>query len=90
MTNVKSRKYLPSQPLVLSYHFNRFTKIQISVEIPYYLHQEPQVEFRKIHHLFQKIIFPYLRAKISKKLGNPEDQFSLILMNTFNGEDNEG
>ena len=34
------------------------------------------------------IIFPYLPAK-KKKLVYPEDQRSLIIMNTFKGQDNE-
>ena len=34
------------------------------------------------------IIFPYLPAK-KKELGKPEDQHSLIIMNTFKGQGNE-
>ena len=37
--------------------------------------------------LFQKIIFPYLRAK-KAELGYPEEQFSLIIMDAFKGQDN--
>ena len=38
--------------------------------------------------LFKVIIFPYLSAK-KKKLGYPKDQRSLIVMDTFKGQDNE-
>ena len=37
---------------------------------------------------FEKIILPYLRAK-KIELGYPQEQFSLIIMDTFNGQDNE-
>ena len=38
--------------------------------------------------LFKVIIFPYLSAK-KNKLGYPKDQRSLIVMDTFKGQDNE-
>ena len=39
--------------------------------------------------LFEKIIFPYLRAK-KIELGYPQEQFSLTILDTFKGQDNEG
>ena len=42
----------------------------------------------KCEDLFKVIIFPYLSAK-KKELGYPEDQRSLIIMDTFKGQDNE-
>ena len=44
--------------------------------------------FEKCVDLFQKIIFPYLHAK-KMELGYPDEQFSLIIMDTFKGQDNE-
>ena len=41
--------------------------------------------FEKCVDLLQKIKFPNLWAK---KIGCPKDQFSLIIMNTFMGQDN--
>ena len=38
--------------------------------------------------LFKVIIFPYLSAK-KKELGYPEDQHSLIFMDTFKGQHNK-
>ena len=42
----------------------------------------------KCEDLFKVIIFPYLFAK-KKKLGYREDQHSLIIMDTFKGQDNK-
>ena len=42
----------------------------------------------KCEDLFKVIIFPYLSTK-KKELGYPEDQRSLIIMDTFKGQDNE-
>ena len=42
----------------------------------------------KCEDLFKVIIFPYLFAK-KKDLGYPEDQRSLIIMDTFKGQDNK-
>ena len=42
----------------------------------------------KNEDLFKVIIFLYLSAK-KKELGYPEDQRTLIIMNTFKGQDNE-
>ena len=42
----------------------------------------------KCEDLFKVIIFPYLSAK-KKELGYPEDQRSLIIMDTFKGQDNQ-
>ena len=42
----------------------------------------------KCKDLFKVIIFPYLYAK-KEELGYPEDQRSLIIMDTFKGQDNE-
>ena len=42
----------------------------------------------KCEDLFKVIIFPYLSAK-KKELGYPEDQRSLIIMDTFKGQDKE-
>ena len=58
--------------------------------------KEFQVTFTKNHwsnfgkcvDLFQKIIFPYLHAK-KMELGYPDEQFSLIITDTFKGQDNE-
>ena len=44
--------------------------------------------FEKWVELFKKVIFPYLQAR-KKKLGYPEEQYSLIIMDTFKGQDNE-
>ena len=44
--------------------------------------------FEKCVELFKKVIFPYLQAK-KKELGYPEEQYSLIIMDTFKGQDNE-
>ena len=38
--------------------------------------------------LFKKIMLPYLRAK-KIELGYPQEQISLIIMDTFKGQDNE-
>ena len=48
------------------------------------------VAFTPIHceKLFKVIIFPYLSVK-KKELGYPEDQHSLIIMDTFKGQDKE-
>ena len=43
---------------------------------------------KKCEDLFKVIIFPYLSAK-KKELGYPEDQRSLIIMDTFKGQDND-
>ena len=37
--------------------------------------------------LFKKIIFPYLKSK-KEELGYPKEQYSLIVMDTFKGQDN--
>ena len=37
--------------------------------------------------MFEKIIFPYLKVK-KEEFGNPKEQYSLIAMDTFKGEDN--
>lgn len=42
----------------------------------------------KCEDLFKIIIFPYLSAK-KKELGYPEEQWSLIIMDTFKGQDND-
>ena len=42
----------------------------------------------KCVELFKKVIFPYLLAK-KKELGYPEEQYSLIIMDTFKGQDND-
>ena len=42
----------------------------------------------KCEDLFEVIIFQYLSAK-KNKLGYPEDQRSLIIMDTFKGQDNK-
>ena len=44
--------------------------------------------FEKCVELFKKVIFPYLQAK-KKEFGYPEEQYSLIIMDTFKGQDNE-
>jgi len=44
--------------------------------------------FEKCVDLFQRIIFPYLQKK-KKELGYPDEQYSLIIMDTFKGQDNE-
>ena len=44
--------------------------------------------FEKWVELFKKAIFPYLQAK-KKEFRYPEEQYSLIIMNTFKGQDNE-
>ena len=44
--------------------------------------------FEKCVELFKKVISPYLQAK-KKELGYPEEQYSLIIMDTFKGQDNE-
>ena len=42
--------------------------------------------FEKCVELFKKVIFPHLQAK-KKELGYPEEQYSLIIMDTFKGQD---
>ena len=42
----------------------------------------------KCEDLFKIIIFPFLSAK-KKELGYPEEQWSLIIMDTFKGQDND-
>ena len=44
--------------------------------------------FEKCVELFKKVILSYLQAK-KKELGYPEEQYSLIIMDTFKGQDNE-
>ena len=43
--------------------------------------------YEKYVKLFEKIIFPYLKAK-NEELGYPKKQYSLIVMDTFKGQDN--
>ena len=42
--------------------------------------------YEKCVSLFKKIIFPYLKSK--KEFGYPKEQYSLIVMDTFKGQDN--
>ena len=43
--------------------------------------------YGKYVKLFEKIIFRYLKAK-KEKLGYPKEQYSLIVMDTFKGQEN--
>ena len=43
--------------------------------------------YEKCVSLFKKIIFPYLKSK-KEELGYPKEQYSLIVMDTFKGQDN--
>ena len=43
--------------------------------------------YEKCVSLFKKIIFPYLKSK-KEELGYPKEQYSLIIMDTFKGQDN--
>ena len=43
--------------------------------------------YEKCVRSFEKIIFPYLKAK-KEELGYPKEQYSLIVMDTFRGQDN--
>ena len=43
--------------------------------------------YEKCVSLFKKIIFPYLISK-KEELGYPKEQYSLIVMHTFKGQDN--
>ena len=43
--------------------------------------------YDKCVNLFKKIIFPYLKSK-KEELGYPKKQYSLIVMDTFKGQDN--
>ena len=43
--------------------------------------------YEKCVRLFKKIIIPYLKAK-KEELGYPKEQYSLIVMDTFKGQDN--
>ena len=43
--------------------------------------------YEKCVRLFEKIIFSYLKAK-KEELGYPKEQYSLIVMDTFKGQDN--
>ena len=54
------------------------------------LHLPPNhwYNLEKCEELFKVIIFPYLSAE-KKSLGYPEEQQSLIIMDTFKGQDNE-
>ena len=47
------------------------------------------LNFEKCVDLFEKVIFPYFRAK-KIELGYPQKQLSLIIMDTFKGQNNEG
>ena len=42
----------------------------------------------KTMEFFEKIIFPYLE-KVKEENGYPEEQYSLVIMDTFKGEDND-
>lgn len=46
------------------------------------------MNFEKCVDFFKKIVLQCLRAK-NAELGYPEDEFSIIIMNTFKGQDNE-
>ena len=43
---------------------------------------------QKSIEFFEEIIFPYLR-KVRKEKGFPEEQHSLVIMDTFKGQDND-
>ena len=43
--------------------------------------------YEKCVSLFKKIIFPYLKSK-KEELGYPKEQYSLIVMDAFKGQDN--
>ena len=43
--------------------------------------------FEKCASSFEKIVFPYLKTK-KKELGYPKEQYSLIVMDNFKGQDN--
>ena len=59
---------------------------KIHISLQFSCHIYPRSE--KCENLFKVIIFPYLSAK-KKELGYPEDQRSLIIMDTFKGQDND-
>ena len=63
-------------------------KIHISLQFSCHIYPKSLVYLEKCEDLFKVIIFPYLSAK-KKELGYPEDQRSLIIMDTFKGQDNE-
>ena len=59
---------------------------KIHISLQFSCHIYPRSE--KCENLFKVIIFPYLSVK-KKELGYPEDQRSLIIMDTFKGQDND-
>ena len=46
------------------------------------------LNYEKCIDLFERIIFPYLSQK-KKKLQYPSDQYSLVIRDTFKGQDND-
>ena len=88
MTSVKSQEHLQSQSQVFLCQFSWYTKVKrkdifLSKVISRYLHKDSLVEFREMPR--------FISISNSKKveLWYPEDQFSLIVMDTFKSQDNE-
>ena len=70
----KTKSCLPKHKFPKTFHIT-YTKNQWS-------NTEKSVEF------FQHVIFPYLK-KVKEEKGYPEEQMSLIIMDTLKGQDNE-
>ena len=63
-------------------------KIHISFQCSCRIYSKSWSNLEKCEDLFRVIIVSYLSAR-KKELGYPEDQRSLIIMDTFKGQDNE-
>ena len=63
-------------------------KIRISLQFSCHISPNHWSNLEKCEYLFKVITFPYLSTK-KKELGYPEDQRSLIIMDTLKGQDNK-
>ena len=65
-----------------------FTQVPVSERVQCYVYKELLVESQKKWRLIEK---NYIVISTSERieLGYPQEQFSVIIMDTFNGQDNE-
>ena len=65
-----------------------FAKVYISTQFPRFLHEKPLVKSSESPGHFEKVIFPLL-DQIKERMGYPKEQMSLVIMDTFKGQDND-
>ena len=70
----KTRRCLPKFTFPDEFH--------VTSTVNHWSNTEKSIEF------FNEIIFPYL-TKVKSQNGFPDEQFSLVIMDTFNGQDNK-